>query len=87
MASTDMKQSDDAYEQQNDPAPGNAPEDLARDNEYASRTGQSTIPVQKDEMPVGDTAASYSGADPNSDKALGELAPPPPDHVLQGNSD
>ncbi|KAI9704364.1 MAG: hypothetical protein M1836_007227 [Candelina mexicana] len=45
---------DDAYEQKNDPVGTGVPAGDAKDNEYASRTGQSHIPVQKDEQSVED---------------------------------
>ena len=47
----------------------------ARDNDYASRTGQSTIPVQRDEAPIEDSP--YNSADADSDKQLGILYPTP----------
>jgi len=40
----------------------------ARDNDYASRTGQSHIPVQRDEAPVEDP---YNSVDADSDQQLG----------------
>jgi len=59
---------DDAYEQQNDATGGNVPAGDAVDNDYASRTGQSVIPVQKDEKPVEDP---IDPATADSDKTLG----------------
>ncbi|KAF2653285.1 hypothetical protein K491DRAFT_603246 [Lophiostoma macrostomum CBS 122681] len=47
-----MSSTDAQYEQKNDFAEGPAGD--AVDNDYASRTGQSFIPVQKDEAPVED---------------------------------
>lgn len=43
---------DDKYEQQNDFSEGPTVDE--GDNDYASRGGQSQIPVQKDEAPVED---------------------------------
>lgn len=40
----------------------------ARDNDYASRTGQSHIPVQRDEAPIGDP---YNSTNADSDQQLG----------------
>lgn len=45
---------DDQYEQQNDVVGGDVPAGDAKDNDFASRTGQSQIPVQKDDAPVAD---------------------------------
>ncbi|KAI4117758.1 MAG: hypothetical protein LQ345_002066 [Seirophora villosa] len=45
---------DDQYEQQNDTVTGGVPAGDSKDNDYASRTGQYQIPVQKDEAPVED---------------------------------
>ncbi|CAL8578222.1 hypothetical protein XPA_004016 [Xanthoria parietina] len=45
---------DDQYEQQNDTTTGDVPSGVKTDNDYASRTGQYQIPVQKDETPVTD---------------------------------
>ena len=58
-----MSSPDDQYEQQND-FTGDAPTSNVSDNNYTSRTGQSQIPVQKDNAPVEDpigpaTADSY----------------------------
>jgi hypothetical protein len=58
---------DDQYEQQNDFAQDGTVGD-AMDNDYASRTGQSQIPVQKDEAPVEDP---YNTASADSDEQLG----------------
>lgn len=44
----------------------------ATDNDYASRTGQSEIPVQKDEASVEDP---IDPATADSDKTLGMLSP------------
>ncbi|KAF2843710.1 hypothetical protein M501DRAFT_1013048 [Patellaria atrata CBS 101060] len=43
---------DDRYEQQNDPIEGDIPSGDVKDIDYVSRSGQSTIPVQKDDAPV-----------------------------------
>ena len=59
---------DDAYEQKNDATGGDVPAGDAVDNDYASRTGQSAIPVQKDEKPVEDP---IDPATADSDKTLG----------------
>ncbi|KAG8525795.1 uncharacterized protein KY384_000555 [Bacidia gigantensis] len=45
---------DDQYEQQNDVTSGDVPSGVKGDNDYASRTGQSHIPVQKDEASIED---------------------------------
>lgn len=45
---------DDKYEQQNDATGGDIPSGDIADNDYASRTGQSEIPVQKDDAPIED---------------------------------
>ncbi|KAL8655561.1 MAG: hypothetical protein Q9210_000811 [Variospora velana] len=45
---------DDQYEQQNDTVTGGVPAGDSKDNDYASRTGQYQIPVQKDDAPVED---------------------------------
>ncbi|KAF2191197.1 hypothetical protein K469DRAFT_696919 [Zopfia rhizophila CBS 207.26] len=44
---------DDQYEQQNDFS-GDGPAGDSKDNDYASRSDQYQIPVQKDEAPVED---------------------------------
>ncbi|KAI4109445.1 MAG: hypothetical protein L6R37_000602 [Teloschistes peruensis] len=49
-----MSSADDQYEQQNDVTGGDVPSGSKIDNDYASRTGQYQIPVQKDEAPVAD---------------------------------
>ncbi|KAL8746391.1 MAG: hypothetical protein Q9190_001600 [Brigantiaea leucoxantha] len=49
-----MSSADEQYEQQNDIPSGDVPAGDAMDNDYASRTGQSEIPVQKDDAPVED---------------------------------
>lgn len=49
-----MSSADDQYEQQNDVTTGDIPAGDSKDNDYASRTGQYQIPVQKDEAPVTD---------------------------------
>lgn len=59
---------DDQYEQQNDYTK-DAPAGDAKENDYVSRTGQSHIPVQKDEAPVDDT---YNAATADSDEQLGK---------------
>ncbi|KAI9810890.1 MAG: hypothetical protein M1827_005749 [Pycnora praestabilis] len=45
---------DDQYEQQNDAVGSGVPAGDSKDNDYASRSGQYQIPVQKDEKPVED---------------------------------
>ncbi|KAL8972653.1 MAG: hypothetical protein Q9183_000431 [Haloplaca sp. 2 TL-2023] len=42
---------DDQYEQQNDVTGGDVPSGTKLDNDYASRSGQYQVPVQKDEAP------------------------------------
>ncbi len=59
---------DDAYEQKNDATGGDVPAGDSVDNDYVSRTGQSAIPVQKDEKPVEDP---IDPATADSDKTLG----------------
>lgn len=59
---------DDRYEQQNDNPGGEASSGDAMDNDYASRTGQSEIPVQKDDAPVEDPIDPDTA---DSDKTLG----------------
>ncbi|MCJ1396859.1 hypothetical protein MMC11_000049 [Xylographa trunciseda] len=49
-----MSSADDQYEQSNDAVTSGVPAGDSKDNDYVSRTGQSTIPVQKDEAPVED---------------------------------
>ncbi|KAF1999676.1 hypothetical protein P154DRAFT_493412 [Amniculicola lignicola CBS 123094] len=46
----------------------NGPAGNPTDNDYISRTGQSEIPVQKDEAPVGDV---YEDGPADSDEQLG----------------
>jgi hypothetical protein len=58
---------DDRYEQQNDFSGG--PTGDQGDNDYASRTGQRQIPVQKDEAPVEDP---IDPATADSDAQLGK---------------
>ena len=65
-----MSSADDQYEQQNDPTSGDAPSGVKNDNDYASRTGQYQIPVQKDEMPVEDPINPDTA---DSDATLGEF--------------
>lgn len=60
-----MSSSDNQYEQQND-FTGDAPTSNVSDN-YTSRTGQSQIPVQKDDAPVEDP---IDPATANSDETL-----------------
>ena len=62
-----MSGADAQYEQKNDYADGPAGD--AVDNDYASRTGQSFIPVQKDEAPVEDP---IDPATADSDEQLGK---------------
>ena len=45
---------DDQYEAQNDVTGDDVPSGVKGDNDYASRTGQSHIPVQKDEASIED---------------------------------
>ncbi|KAL8945028.1 MAG: hypothetical protein Q9216_000012 [Gyalolechia sp. 2 TL-2023] len=49
-----MSSADDQYEQQNDIPTGDVPAGDSKDNDYASRSGQYQIPVQKDDAPVED---------------------------------
>ncbi|KAL9638082.1 MAG: hypothetical protein Q9164_001799 [Protoblastenia rupestris] len=49
-----MSSADDQYESKNDVTGGDVPAGDSMDNDYASRTGQSHIPVQKDDKPVED---------------------------------
>ena len=65
-----MSSADDQYEQQNDITSGDVPSGDKMDNDYASRTGQSEIPVQKDDAPVEDPIDPASA---DSDETLGEL--------------
>lgn len=61
--------SDDQYEAQNDVTGGDVPAGDSMDNDYASRTGQSEIPVVKDDAQIEDPIADDGTAD--SDEALG----------------
>ncbi|KAI9724330.1 MAG: hypothetical protein M1812_000398 [Candelaria pacifica] len=61
---------DDQYEQTNDAVGAGVPAGDSKDNDYASRTGQSHIPVQKDEKPVEDP---IDPATADSDATLGQL--------------
>lgn len=63
-----MSSADDQYEQQNDVVKGDVPAGDAKDNDYASRSGQYQIPVQKDEAPVNDP---IDPATADSDETLG----------------
>ncbi|KAI9758063.1 MAG: hypothetical protein M4579_003194 [Chaenotheca gracillima] len=45
---------DNQYEEQNDIVGGDVPGGDSADNDYASRTGQSQVPVQKDDAQVED---------------------------------
>lgn len=65
-----MSSVDDQYEAQNDAGTKGVPAGDATDNEYASRTGQSFIPVQKDQAPVEDP---IDPATADSDETLGKL--------------
>lgn len=64
---------DDQYEQQNDTVPKGVPAGDKMDNDYASRTGQSQIPVQKDDAPVEDPIDPASA---DSDQMLGKSSVP-----------
>ena len=64
-----MSSADDQYEQQNDPVTGDVPGGDAKDNDYASRTGQYQVPVQNDEAPVNDP---IDPATADSDETLGK---------------
>lgn len=63
---------DDQYEQQNDTVTGGVPAGDSKDNDYASRTGQNQIPVQKDDAPVEDPINPDTA---DSDQTLGNAAP------------
>ena len=65
-----MSSADDQYEIQNDVASGDISSGEPKDNDYASRSGQYQIPVQKDEMPVSDP---IDPATADSDEMLGML--------------
>lgn len=54
MSSYETTDADAQYEQQNDQVGGDIPAGDKGDNDYASRSGQYQIPVQKDEAPVND---------------------------------
>lgn len=56
------------YENQDIPA------GVDRDNDYVSRSGQSQIPVQKDEAPIEDP---IDPATADTDEQLGEAVHPP----------
>jgi len=68
-----MPSADDQYEQQNDMTGGDVPSGDKMENDYASRTGQSHIPVQKDDVPVNDP---IDPATADSDEILGTSAFP-----------
>ena len=65
-----MSSADDQYEQANDTVGGDVPAGDATDNDYTSRTGQSEIPVQRDEAPVEDP---IDPATADSDATLGKI--------------
>ena len=65
-----MSSADDQYESKNDVTGGDVPAGDSMDNDYASRTGQSHIPVQKDDKPVEDPIDPASA---DSDQQLREL--------------
>lgn len=60
---------DEQYETQNDVTGGDVPAGDSMDNDYASRTGQSHIPVVKDDTQIEDPIPNDGSAD--SDEALG----------------
>ena len=64
-----MSSADDQYEARNDAAFGGALAGDATDNSYTSRTGQSQIPVQKDQALVEDP---IDPATADSDETLGK---------------
>lgn len=70
---------DDRYEQQNDTVAGGVPAGDSMDNDYASRTGQSQIPVQKDDAPIEDPINPDTA---DSDQALGKARSPGHDKIL-----
>jgi hypothetical protein len=76
-----MSSADDRYEQQNDAVKGDVPVGDVKDNDYASRSGQYQIPVQKDEAPVNDP---IDPATADSDETLGMFILLPPFWVLLG---
>ena len=59
---------DDQYEQANDMTSGDVPAGNSTDDDYASRTGQYQVPVQKDGAPVNDP---IDPATADSDQSLG----------------
>lgn len=63
-----MSAADDQYEIQDEIPSGNVPSGEPTDNDYASRSGQYQIPVQKDETPVSDP---IDPATADSDEMLG----------------
>lgn len=76
-----MSSADDQYEQQNDTVKSDVPAGDVKDNDYASRSGQYQIPVQKDEAPVNDP---IDPATADSDETLGMFILLPPVWVLPG---
>lgn len=62
---------DDRYEEVNDQVPSDVPSGDKGDNDYASRTGQSEIPVVKDEAQIEDPI-NPDNAD--SDEQLGMVS-------------
>ena len=62
---------DAQYEAQNDVTQGDVPAGDSIDNDYQSRTGQSHIPVQRDDAPVEDPIDPDTA---DSDEQLGKLA-------------
>ncbi|KAL8944528.1 MAG: hypothetical protein Q9211_000539 [Gyalolechia sp. 1 TL-2023] len=74
-----MSSADDLYEQQNDATAGDVPAGDFKDNDYASRTGQHQIPVQKDDAPVADPI------DPNTADSDQALAQDDADAIDQSN--
>jgi hypothetical protein len=66
-----MSSPDDQYEQQDD-FTSDAPIGNASDNNYTSRTGQSQIPVRKDDAPVEDPIDSATA---DSGETLGMCIP------------
>ena len=73
---------DDQYEAQNDTTGGDVPAGDSMDNDYASRTGQSHIPVLKDEKDIEDP---IDPATADSDETLSmyfENLLNPPVHTL-----
>lgn len=74
-----MSSADDLYEHQNDTASRDVPAGDSIDNDYASRTGQSEVPVQKDDAPVDDP---IDPATADSDATLGMQSPIPGYHTI-----